>query len=238
MNREYHKWYSNRLGRDMEMLLFGHAGVPVLVFPTSQGRFFEYEDRGMVGTLADRLEHGKLMLFCVDSVDSESWYNKRIHPADRVKRHLAYESYILEEVVPLIRERNDVPRLAAHGCSFGAYHSLNISLRRPDVFTDCLTMSGAFDIKQFLDGYYDTNCYFNNPPDYLPALSDPWHFSKFRQNNFLFVTGEHDMCWNANEEMAHIFRMKGIPHNLFVWGDGTGHDWPWWQKMAAAYFPR
>lgn len=238
MNREYHKWYSHRLGRDMEMLVFGHAGVPVLVFPTSQGRFFEYEDRGMVGTLGERLEHGKLMLFCVDSVDSESWYNKRVHPADRVKRHMVYEQYILEEVVPLIRDRNDVPRLAAHGCSFGAYHALNISLRRPDIFTDCMSLSGAFDIKQFLDGYYDNDCYFNNPPDYVPNLHDPWHFEKFRQNNFLFVTGEHDMCWSANEQMAAIFRSKGIPHNLFVWGDGTGHDWPWWQKMAAAYFPR
>ena len=37
MNREYHKWYSPRLGRDMELLVFGHAGLPVLVFPTSGG---------------------------------------------------------------------------------------------------------------------------------------------------------------------------------------------------------
>jgi len=29
MNREYHKWYSSRLGRDMELLVFGHGGLPV-----------------------------------------------------------------------------------------------------------------------------------------------------------------------------------------------------------------
>lgn len=38
MNREYHKWYSDRLGREMEMLVFGYSGLPVLVFPTSGGR--------------------------------------------------------------------------------------------------------------------------------------------------------------------------------------------------------
>jgi len=33
----------------MELLVFGHAGVPMIVFPTSMGRFFEYSDRGMIG---------------------------------------------------------------------------------------------------------------------------------------------------------------------------------------------
>src|ERR1700719_596773 len=55
MNREYHKWYSPRLGRDMELLVFGHAGLPVLVFPTSGGRFYEFEDRGMVGALGGKI---------------------------------------------------------------------------------------------------------------------------------------------------------------------------------------
>ena len=38
----------------MELLVFGHAGMPVLIFPTSQGKYFEYEDRGMTGVLAAR----------------------------------------------------------------------------------------------------------------------------------------------------------------------------------------
>ena len=28
MNREYRKWQSVRLGREMELLVFGHAGPP------------------------------------------------------------------------------------------------------------------------------------------------------------------------------------------------------------------
>ena len=45
MNREYHRWFSPSLGRDMELLIFGHAGARVLVFPSSLGSFFEWEDR-------------------------------------------------------------------------------------------------------------------------------------------------------------------------------------------------
>ena len=80
MNREYHKWFSPRLGREMELLVFGYGGLPVLVFPTSGGRFFEFEDRGMVAALTDRLKSGGLQLFCVDSVDNESWYNRQVPP--------------------------------------------------------------------------------------------------------------------------------------------------------------
>src|SRR5579871_1500072 len=106
MNREYHRWYSPSLGRDMELLIQGHAGLPMIVFPSSMGRFFEYEDRGMIDAIHDRYEHGHLMAFCPDSVDSESWYNRWAHPADRARRQSAYNSYIVNEVVPLIRQRN------------------------------------------------------------------------------------------------------------------------------------
>ncbi|WP_332368664.1 hypothetical protein [Spirosoma telluris] len=76
MQREYHKWFSPNLSRDMELLVFGHAGARVLVFPTRRGRFHEYEDLGLVNALADRIENGWLQLFCVDSVDRESVYNR------------------------------------------------------------------------------------------------------------------------------------------------------------------
>lgn len=237
MNREYHRWYSTRLGRDMEMLLFGHAGTPVLVFPTSMGRFFEYEDRGMVEALGWKLDRGELQLFCVDSVDSESWYNKQVHPRVRVARHMQYEEYIIHEVLPLVRNRNWSPRLITTGASFGGYHAMNFALRHPDLFSDCVTMGASFDIAQFLNGYYDNDCYFNCPMHFLPNMSDPWYFDRYRRNRYVLVTGEHDMCWNANERLAAVFRDKGIPHQLYVWGDQTGHDWPWWLKMAPVYLP-
>jgi esterase/lipase superfamily enzyme len=236
MNREYHKWYSNALRRDMELLVFGHAGVPLLVFPTSMGRFFDYENRGMIAAIAHKYEGGEFQAFCVDSVDSESWYNKAVPPRERALRHSEYDRYILEEVVPFIRSHNRSDQLVTTGCSFGGYHAINFALRHPDAVSGAVSMGGAFDIHQFLDGYYDDNCYYNCPPDFLPGLNDPWYLDRYRRQKLVLATGERDICRDENVRLSGIMNSKQIPHWLDVWGDGTGHDWPWWQHMTVKFF--
>ena len=220
----------------MEILVFGHGGVPLIVFPTSKGRFFDYEDRGMIGAVAHKYDGGGLQAFCVDSVDAESWYNRQIHPRDRVLRHLQYEEYLLGEVVPFIRSRNESLELELTGCSFGGYHVMNLALRHPDLVTRAVSMGGAFDIHQFLNGYYDDNCYFNCPPDFLSSLNDDWYLSRYRNVRMVMATGEQDSCLDDNLRLGRIMESKQIPHWLDVWGDGTGHDWPWWQSMARKFF--
>ena len=131
MHRSHHRWYSRSLDRDMELLVFGHAGPPMIVFPSSMGAFFEYEDRGMIGALAGKLEHGALQLFCVSSVDSESWYNRHIHPRQRVTRHLQYEDYLLERRGPVgPPPESPSGTIGVTGCSFGAYHAMVMALRQ------------------------------------------------------------------------------------------------------------
>ena len=236
MKREYHKWFSPSLGRDMELLVFGHAGLPALVFPTSCGRFYEFEDRGMVSAVHDKLEHGHLQLFCVDSVDGESWYNRDVPPRWRIARQMQYEHYLMNEVLPLIRQGHGAQcALAALGTSFGGYHAVNIALRHPDIFTAMLSMSGAFNPSNFLSGYYDDDCYFNIPTHYLPNMNDSWYLDRYRRNIYVLATGEHDHCWNANERLAQIFRDKNIPCRFDVWGEGAGHDWPEWLRMLQTY---
>jgi esterase/lipase superfamily enzyme len=236
MKREYYKNYSQELHREMELLVFGHAGTPVLVFPTSMGRFFQFEDCGMVGALAPGIDQGQLQVFCCDSVDSESWYNKGTHPRVRVLRHLQYDRYILHELLPFIQGKNQVRQVAVTGCSFGGYHAVNFALKHPERVSHCVSMGGAFDIHQFLDGYYDDNCYFNCPPDFLPNLTDDWYLSRYRAMKIVLATGEWDICLDENLRLGRIMRAKDIPHWLDVWGDHTGHDWPWWRQMAQKYF--
>ncbi|MDQ3169588.1 MAG: alpha/beta hydrolase-fold protein [Acidobacteriota bacterium] len=236
MLREYHRWFSPRLGRDMELLTFGHAGVPFLVFPSSMGSFHEYEDRGMVGALSDKLEHGHLQLFCLSTVDSESFYNDHAHPRHRVERARQYEGYVFDEVIPFVRQRNTSPETGTTGCSFGAYHALQFALRRPDVIHRCVTMGGAYDMKRFLNGYYDDECYFLNPVDYLPNLSDEWLLGALRHNKWVLATGDRDICLRDNEHMAGVLRSKGVPVHLHVWNNSE-HDWPAWLDMAKAYLP-
>ncbi len=235
MRRDYHRWFSPRLGREMEMLVFGHAGLPAVVFPTSQGRFFEFEDRGMVDAIRGKIDAGEVQLFCVDSVDAESWYNRNVGPRWRIARHVQYDEYIIHEVVPLVKRLNWSPKMAAIGCSFGGFHAVTMALRHPDVFTAFLSMSGAFDMGSFLGGYHDQDVYFNQPTQFLPQMSDSWFLDRYRSNTYVLATGVNDQCWDQNERLARVMREKGIPVRLDVWGDGTGHDWPWWQRMVQTY---
>jgi esterase/lipase superfamily enzyme len=236
MHREYHRWFARALHRDMELLVFGHDGPAVLVFPTSRGAFYEYEDRGMVGALRDKLDGGELRLYCVSSVDGESWYNRQAHPRLRVLRHLQYEDYILNDVVPLVRHLTWRETMGVTGCSFGAYHAMAFALRHPYTFTSCVTMGGAFDIRRFLGGYFDEDCYFLSPLSFLPELSDRYYLDQFRRNKWVLVTGDHDICRGANEEFSALLAAKGIPFSLHVWNDSK-HDWPDWRPMASAYLP-
>jgi len=234
MNREYHNRLSHDLQRGMEALVFGHAGTPILMFPTSMGRFYDYEDCGLIGALAHKFENGELQAFCVDSVDQESWHNRTIHPRARVLRHVQYDRYISQEVIPWIRSRNSSALLTLTGCDFGGYHAVNFSLKHPDLVARCVSLGGAFDVQQFLDGYYDDNCYFNSPPDFLPDLSDDWHLS--HNLKFFLATEDRDSCLDENLKLARLMETKQIPVGLDVWGNGTGHDWCWWQQMAKKYF--
>jgi esterase/lipase superfamily enzyme len=94
MNREYHKWFSPHLQRDMELLIFGHTGDPVLFFPTRTARFFDYEDWGVIEALRRKIEAGSIQVWCLDSVDKDSFYSKDLHPAERILRHLQFEKYV------------------------------------------------------------------------------------------------------------------------------------------------
>jgi len=235
LHREYHKWYSSRLGRDMELLIHGHTGVPVMVFPTSGGRFYEFEDRGMPASIGDKIDRGEIQLFCVDSVDMESWYNRNVPPRWRIARHIQYEDYLIHEVVPLIKNKNWDPHLVALGCSFGGFHAANIAFRHPDIFTGLLSMSGAFDMSNFLRGYYDQDLYYNTPTAYISNLSDPWFYDRYRQNTYILATGWDDQCLASNQHLDHILSNKHIPHKLFIWDTYNSHDWPTWQMMMREY---
>jgi esterase/lipase superfamily enzyme len=232
MQRDYVKWHSPSLNREMELLAFGHRGFPLLVFPTSGGRFFEYEDRGMIAVLAPKIDRGDLQVICIDTVDSESWYNHGIPPPDRLNRQNAFDAYVTVEVAPFVRNRTSWPQFATTGCSFGGYHAINTALRHPDLVTYAVSMSGAFDVpNRFLEGYSDSNAYFNSPLEYLPEDDD----ERLLHNYYVLAVGNQDSLFDQNVKLANIFGTKGIPHILDVW-EGFGHDWPWWQKMAEKFF--
>jgi len=241
MHREYHKWYSPRLHRDMELLVFGHAGARTLVFPTRAGRFFDYENWRMVAALREKIENGWIQLYCVDSIDAESFYCDWCRPQDRILRHLKYEEYLLEEVLPLTRRLNHNPFAISHGCSLGAFHAMNFALRHPHLFGKVFACSGRYDLtsevggfRGLFDGHYDENVYFNTPTHYLPNLWDENILGHLRRLDIKIFIGEEDAFLDNNRHFSELLWSKGIWHDFQIWG-GEAHRARDWRKMVALY---
>jgi esterase/lipase superfamily enzyme len=234
MHRAYHRWHSPSLGRDMELLAFGHAGARVLAFPTSNRRFFEWEDYGLVAILAEHLERGWLQLFCVDGIDRETWYAWDRHPADRARRQVQYDSYLLHEVLPFLGSQNANPFLIVTGASFGAYQAVNFAFRHPERVGRVLGMSGLYDLARFRDGYYDDNIYYNNPCDFLAGEPEGPRLDALRRMDIILAVGRDDPLRPGNEQLSGLLWAKNVWHALRVW-DGFAHDWPAWRRMLPLY---
>jgi esterase/lipase superfamily enzyme len=239
MNIEYHKWYSANLQKDMELKVYGHKGQPYVVFPTSRGRFFDYENMGMVGAISNFIETGKIKLFSVDSIDAETWYNLSILPDDRNARYEAYDHYIINEVIPFVREhcRLPVERIMATGCSMGAYHSVNLFLKHPDLFGGVIGLSGLYRLDQpefHLPASELQYVYHNSPISFLKNLIDPSYLEWYRKSTIIVCTGQgkwENEAVRDTRELETQFTARDIPAWFDYWGFDVNHDWPWWYKQ-------
>lgn len=234
MKEEYHKWDSVYLNKEFEMLVFGHAGIPVILFPTAKGRYFQAKDFGLIESASFFLEAGLIKIYTPDSFDEYSWFNFTTPPEERVKAHIAYENSMLLDVIDFAMHETDREKVVLAGCSFGAFHAANIAFRYPDKVSHLFCMSGTYDIKPYIYGYYDDDCYFNNPPDYMANLEDEWFLSNIKKIGIALGTGDQDNYLGENIRLSNILHSRGISH----WLDnrpGFGHDWFWWKQLFPHY---
>ena len=229
MERDYRRSWSPALGQDMEMLRFGSGGRPVLAIPTSEGRFYQWEDFGLVEAVADRIEAREICLWCVDTCDSESWYASGRPGAERVARHLAWERYLIDELIP------EIGAPVCSGPSFGAFHAALLALRHPERVQGFIGMSGVYDNTRWLDGHSDEQTYLTNPLAFVPNLTDERYLGPLRNMAYkVIVTGEEDPNVRDSLGLAHALRQQGVCARLDLW-PGWAHDWPYWQAMLRAY---
>ena len=87
------------------MLVFGHAGLPVIIFPTTLGSYFEAKDFYLVESARHFIDSGRVQIFCPDGLNKYSWYNKDVSPATRVQNHIYFDNMIRSELVEDIRWR-------------------------------------------------------------------------------------------------------------------------------------
>lgn len=234
MHVEHHGWYSPALGRDMPMLIFGHAGARLLVFPTSMGSFTEWADRRMHQVLGEHLERGWLQMFCLDQVNGESWNADHLHPGARAWRHLQYDRYLADELLPFTAHRNPNPFVITTGASLGAFHAASFGLKHPERVHRILGLSGLYDIRRLTGGCSDDNVYACNPFDFMQHESDPGRLEAFRRQDIIMAIGRDDPMIQNNRDFSGVLWGKGIGNALREW-DGWAHDWPYWERMLLQY---
>ena len=241
MNREYIKQYSSVLKRDMEFLVFGDRGVRVIFFPTRKAHFYDYENWGVMGALQQKVESGQMQVYCVDSIDYESFYNASLTPDQRILRHIEYERHIVEEFLPFTRKHNPNPRTILAGCSLGAFHAVNIAFKYPHFVNKVVGMSGRYDLtqamanfKDLFDGYRDYNIGKSTPNKYLTELEDPLYLEQLRKIEIILAVGEEDAFLQDNQFLSKTLKEKDIPHSLFIWTD-EAHNPSYWKHMVELY---
>ncbi len=230
MTENYFKWNSSILGKEMEMLVFGDKGYPVIIFPTSMGSYTQNRDFHLIDSVSWYVDNGLVKIYTPSSIDNDSWYGKHLHPSDRARNHVLYDRFLVEEIVTRAMNETGHKKVAVAGCSFGAYHATNFAFRHPDLVGYLFNMGGSFDIKPQVEGYYDDNVYFNNPPDYIPGLNHP----ALHEMGIVLGTGDRDMCMEANIRLSEMLKQKGINHWLDI-RQNSVHDWPAWREMFPHY---
>jgi esterase/lipase superfamily enzyme len=243
MNIEYHKWWSPSLNQDMELKVYGYYGKPVLVFPAQSGRFYDFENFGMIQAIAPFIEEGRIKVFTVDGIDDQTWANWDAHPADRAFRHMDYDHYVTGEVAPFVDQHcnHSGQKILTTGVSMGGYHSANFFFRHPDIFDAVIAISGIYDLQMFVGDYSDENVYLNSPLAYLSNLEDPWYLDQFRNSKIIITAGqgawEEDML-QETLALKSVLEAKNIPAWVDIWGNDVNHDWPWWRKMLPYFLAK
>jgi esterase/lipase superfamily enzyme len=238
MKRVLSSWYSPALEKEMPIVTYGDYGFALLLVPTAAADYLEYERFQLMDHIKPFIQQGKLKVFSIDSINNESWLNNHAHPKHKTYRHQQWNDYVYNEVVPYIRMHTSANTpIITCGASFGALHSMNLFLKRPDLINGVIAMSGVYDLTEYTKGHYDDDVYFNSPQHYIPNLTDHGTLEQIRQSkNIHIVTGSGSYeDPSASGRFAKVLYDKGIWYELDIWGEEWPHDWNTWRAMLPHY---
>lgn len=238
MKRELTQWYSPSLQREMPVAVYGDYGFALLLIPTAQADYLEYERFQLIDAIAPYIDAGKVKVFSINSINNESWLNTGMLPEHKAIRHNQFNQYVIEEVIPFIRNSTspETPVITC-GASFGALHSMNLFLKYPGAINGVVAMSGVYDLHEYTKGYSDEQTYYNSPMSYMPSLHDSWYLDEIRKSRHIHIlsgSGSYEDP-DASRAFAGVLYNKGIHYELDIWGPDMAHDWPTWRQMLPHY---
>ena len=238
MKRELASWFSPSLNKEMPIAAYGDFGFALLLVPTAAADYLEYERFQLMDHLKPHIESGKVKVFSIDSINNESWLNDEMEPKQKAMRHQAWNQYVFEEVVPFIKTNTspETPIITC-GASFGALHSMNLFLKRPDIINGVIAMSGVYDLSSYTKGYFDDDVYFNSPWHYMHNLTDENILSEIRKSKHIHILSGSGSYEDpaASGKFAKVLYDKGIWYELDIWSKDWPHDWNTWREMLPKY---
>ena len=78
MEKRYYSEYSQCLDRNMDFIVYGHSGVPLLVFPAQDGHPQDYENFGMVDVVKDKMYNCFVSEALMKKVILMKWETKHV----------------------------------------------------------------------------------------------------------------------------------------------------------------
>ncbi len=231
---------SRDLDADLDVIVYGTTGRPVIAFPTFDFSAGSWETGGMVDVLGDLIESGAIQLFCVDSVDDRGWYARHSDLDYRSENQLAYLKFVSGELLRFVKKTSASkakPILA--GCGAGATNATAALLREPKLWGGLLALSGAYDARFYSDGATDADWLACSPIDLIASLSDA-RLRTLRKVPMAFVCGQaaDERGIGTQRQLAAAFAEREIEATFEYWGYDVDHSWHWWQEMAAQFVPR
>lgn len=234
MIKAQHEWLPSRaMGRNVHMWVYGHAGRPVIAFPTAGGYAHEWQQHGIVQALGDLLASGRMRLYCPETNVSEVW-TAGGDVRGRMRRHQAYERWVTEELIPRAHRETGRDDVLVMGASVGAMYAVNLALKYPELVRQAVGLSGRYDARFFTDGDGAEDVYYNDPLAYAWNLHGP-HLQRIRQHTHVtLVCGRgpfEGSCLPETLKLAEALRQKGVPVWQDIWGQDVSHEWHWWQRQ-------
>ncbi len=199
------------LDRPGTVIRYGHWGRPVVVFPSEQGRAWDYENNGMVGAVAELVEAGRVKLYCVDSFDQITWSDQSVPLEERAHRHGAYAAWVTDRVMGFVEHDSGQREAIATGCSMGAFHALVFGLTRADLFPVAICQSGSYDPSRWNAwGERGDASYFTNPTDFVPHLHGE-HLDWLRSRANILLRRRRGSVGGAPHRVASAGQADGRP---------------------------
>jgi esterase/lipase superfamily enzyme len=234
MLAHYERMPSQSMGRPVHLWRYGHGGRPVIALPTAGGYAHEWQHNGAIDALSDLLDEGRLCVYQPETNVAEVWTHAESPLAVRMARHRAYESFVVDELIPRIWRETGRDDIVVMGASVGALYAVNLALKYPEKVPRAVGLSGRYQARTFTDGVMTDEVYHSDPSSYVWNMHGEKLANVRRHTHITLVCGQgrfEERCLAETQQLAAALRHRGVPMWADVWGHDVAHEWAWWRRQ-------